>query len=180
VAREVGRVIRTIFLMDWVSNLPLRRSVTETTNKIESYDGFAKWISFGGEGVIAENDPDEQQKRLRYNDLVAGAVILQNTVDITRILTQLEREGWTIRPGRFPQPLYNAHDQAFWRLSPESGARTGAVAGCNGPAAQRTATGRTRSTSIPDGSVNTTESLRTEYSIPIFALIPAQPVPRKN
>ena len=47
--------------------------------------------------MIAENDPDEQQKRLRYNDLVAGAVILQNTVDITRILKQLEREGWTIR-----------------------------------------------------------------------------------
>jgi TnpA family transposase len=98
VAREVGRVVRTIFLLDWISNLPLRRAVTETTNKIESYNGFAKWISFGGEGVIAENDPDEQQKRLRYNDLVAGAVILQNTVDITRILKQLEREGWTIRP----------------------------------------------------------------------------------
>ena len=97
VAREVGRVIRTIFLLDWISNLPLRRAVTETTNKIESYNGFAKWISFGGEGVIAENDPDEQQKRLHYNDLVAGAVILQNTVDITRILKQLEREGWTIR-----------------------------------------------------------------------------------
>ena len=52
-AREVGRVIRTIFLLDWISNLPLRRSVTETTNKIESYNGFAKWISFGGEGVIS-------------------------------------------------------------------------------------------------------------------------------
>ena len=96
-AREVGRVVRTMFLLDWISNLPLRRAVTETTNKIESYNGFAKWISFGGQGVIAENDPDEQQKRLRYNDLVAGAVILQNTVDITRILKQLEREGWTIR-----------------------------------------------------------------------------------
>jgi TnpA family transposase len=102
VAREVGRVVRTIFLLDWISNLPLRRAVTETTNKIESYNGFAKWISFGGEGVIAENDPDEQQKRLRYNDLVAGAVILQNAVDITRILKQLQREGWTIRQEDLP------------------------------------------------------------------------------
>lgn len=97
VSREVGRVVRTMFLLDWISNLPLRREVTETTNKIESYNGFAKWISFGGEGVIAENDPDEQQKRLRYNDLVAGAVILQNTVDMTRILKQLQQEGWTVR-----------------------------------------------------------------------------------
>jgi hypothetical protein len=52
----------------------------------ESYNAFAKWLSFGGEGVIAENDPDEQQKRLRYNDLVASAVIFHNVVDMTRIV----------------------------------------------------------------------------------------------
>jgi acetyltransferase len=34
-----------------------------TTNKIESCNGFAKWLSFGGD-VIAENDPDEQEKHL--------------------------------------------------------------------------------------------------------------------
>ncbi|MCP3715496.1 hypothetical protein [Paraburkholderia sp. CNPSo 3281] len=33
---------------------------------------FSKWLSFGGD-VIAENEPEEQQKRLRYNDLVASA-----------------------------------------------------------------------------------------------------------
>ena len=49
--------------------------------------------SFGGD-VIAENDPDEQQKRLRYNDMVASSVILQNTVDMMRILQKLAREGW--------------------------------------------------------------------------------------
>jgi TnpA family transposase len=100
-AREVGRVTRTIFLLEWISNLPLRREVTETTNKIESYNGLGKWISFGGD-VIAENDPDEQQKHLRYNDLIAAAVILQNTVDITRILKQLELEGWKINKEDLP------------------------------------------------------------------------------
>jgi hypothetical protein len=55
-----------------MEDLELRREVTATTNIIESYNAFAKWLSFGGEGVIAENDPDEQQKRLRYNDLVAS------------------------------------------------------------------------------------------------------------
>ena len=57
VAREVGRVIRTIFLLDWISNLPLRRAVTETTNKIESYNGFAKWISFGLRGRDCRKRP---------------------------------------------------------------------------------------------------------------------------
>jgi hypothetical protein len=41
---------------------------------------------------MAENDPDEQQKGLRYNDLVASAVILHNVVDMTRILAHLKSE----------------------------------------------------------------------------------------
>jgi Tn3 transposase DDE domain len=98
VAQEVGRVIRTIYLLEWIDNSKLRREVTATTNIIESYNAFAKWLSFGGEGVMAENDPDEQQKRLRYNDLIASAVILHNVVDMTRILAQLKAEGQQILP----------------------------------------------------------------------------------
>lgn len=96
VAQEVGRVIRTIYLLEWITNSKLRREVTATTNIIESYNAFAKWLSFGGEGVIAENDPDEQQKRLQYNDLVASAVILHNVVNMSRILTQLRAEGQNV------------------------------------------------------------------------------------
>lgn len=78
-AQALGSVIRTIFLLNWIGSRELRQEVTANTNKIESYNGFSKWLSFGGD-VIAENDPDEQQKRLRYNDMVASSVILQNTV----------------------------------------------------------------------------------------------------
>jgi len=31
-----------------------------------------------------------------YNDLVATAVILQNSVDMARIVTELKRDGWKI------------------------------------------------------------------------------------
>ena len=98
VAQEVGRVVRTVYLLEWINNSQLRRVVTATTNIIESYNAFAKWLSFGGEGIMAENDPDEQQKRLRYNDLVASAVILHNVVDMTRILSHLKTEGLEILP----------------------------------------------------------------------------------
>jgi TnpA family transposase len=94
-AEELGRVERTMFLLEWVSNQLLRQTVTGMTNKVESYHGFSKWLSFGGE-VIAENDPDEQQKHIRYNDLLASAVILQNVIDMTKIIEELRREGWTI------------------------------------------------------------------------------------
>ena len=47
---------------------------------------------FGKDGVITENDPVEQEKRLKYLDLVASAVILQNTVDMTRVIQTLSEE----------------------------------------------------------------------------------------
>lgn len=90
-AQAMGQVIRTIYLLRWIGSRELREEVTATTNKIESYNGFAKWVSFGGD-VIPNNDPDEQQKRLRYIDLVASVIILQNAVDMTRVIAKLRKK----------------------------------------------------------------------------------------
>ncbi len=84
-----------MFLLEWIFNQPMRQEVTAMTNKVEGYHSFSKWLRFGGE-VVAENDPDEQQKYLRYNDLLASAVILQNVIDMSQIIADLRREGWTI------------------------------------------------------------------------------------
>ena len=94
--RELGRVVRTLFLLDYISDIELREQITATTNKVEAYNGFSKWLFFGGDGVIADNDPEEQEKVIKYNDLVANAVIFQNVVDQTRILRMLKEEGFPI------------------------------------------------------------------------------------
>lgn len=94
-SRELGRVLRTVYLLRWISQKEMRQEVTATTNKIESYHAFTKWLDFGGD-VITENDLNEQQKRIRYIDLVASAVILQNTVDMMRIIQELYAEGENI------------------------------------------------------------------------------------
>lgn len=57
-----------------------------------TYHAFTKWLDFGGD-VIGENELNEQQKRLRYIDLVASAVILQNTVDMMRIMQDVYAAG---------------------------------------------------------------------------------------
>ena len=43
------------------SNAQLREHITATTNKVEAYNGFARWLTFGGEGVIDTLDPVEQE-----------------------------------------------------------------------------------------------------------------------
>jgi TnpA family transposase len=80
--------------LEYISDMELRQQITATTNKAEAYNGFSKWLFFGGEGIITDNDPEEQEKAIKYNDLVANAVIFQNVVDLTAILRELHREGY--------------------------------------------------------------------------------------
>lgn len=92
--RELGRVVRTVFLLEYISDLELRQQITATTNKAEAYNGFSKWLFFGGESVIADNEPEEQEKAIKYNDLVANAIIFQNVADLTTVLRELTKEGY--------------------------------------------------------------------------------------
>lgn len=62
--RELGRVVRTVFLLKYISDIKLREQITASTNKVEAYNGFSKWFFFGGDGIITENDPEEQEKRI--------------------------------------------------------------------------------------------------------------------
>ncbi|WP_094792137.1 Tn3 family transposase [Streptomyces kasugaensis] len=96
--REVGRVIRTVQLLRYLSDAPLRRRVTAATNKVESFNRFSQWIGFGNRGVIADNDPIEQEKAMKFNALLTNAVIFHNALDIAEIVRQLLDEGWEIDP----------------------------------------------------------------------------------
>lgn len=91
--REIGNVIRTMYLLDFISDMELREKITESTNKTESYNAFSSWSFFGGEGVIRENNLDDQTKSVKYNDLLANILILQNTIDMENVVKQLKREG---------------------------------------------------------------------------------------
>jgi len=94
--RALGAAVRTLFLLQYISDRELREQITASTNKVEAYNGFSKYFFFGGEGVIADNDPLEQEKAVKYNDLVANAVIFHNVVEQTRIIKTLMRAGWKI------------------------------------------------------------------------------------
>jgi TnpA family transposase len=52
--RELGRVVRTIFLLLYVSDLELRQVIQAATNKSEAFNKFVQLVCFGGEGVITD------------------------------------------------------------------------------------------------------------------------------
>jgi len=94
--QELGRVIRTSFLLEYLSNPELRETIDETTNKVESYNALSDWARFGAQTITASNDPDEMEKAIGYNLLICNSVIVQNMVDLTDAINKLQKSGIAI------------------------------------------------------------------------------------
>ena len=112
--RELGRVVRTIFLLDYISDPKMREEIHANTNKVEAFNGFAKWINFGGE-ILQENDPEEQEKLIKFNNLVANALIFQNVIDQTRIIKDLVDDGFNVKAADLMtlSPYLTSHIKRF-------------------------------------------------------------------
>jgi TnpA family transposase len=96
--RELGRVVRTGFVLQYLADPELRATIQQATNKSEAFNHLVQWLAFGNMGVIPTNNRAEQRKYIKYNHLLANAVILVNTVVITKILSELSKEGYIIHP----------------------------------------------------------------------------------
>ncbi|OIN85082.1 Tn3 family transposase [Francisella sp. TX07-6608] len=93
---EFGKIIRTTFLLDYIADKDLRQTITDNTNKVESYHSLEDWIRFGSSMLTPSNLPDEMEKAIKYTDLLANCIMLQNVIDITEICHHLKQEGYKI------------------------------------------------------------------------------------
>jgi TnpA family transposase len=98
VFKAAGDIVRTIFLLQYISNIEIREIITAETNKVESYNGYCDWVAFAGGGEYAGTDEDSFTKRMKYTDVLADALILHNIVDMTVGLEQLKRRGFVVAP----------------------------------------------------------------------------------
>ena len=91
--QAVGTVERTIFLLRFISEVPLRAIIQRTTNKTEQYHHFEDWITFGLHGAMLDNVYEEQDKRIQYTGLIANCLMLDTMLELTAALNALAREG---------------------------------------------------------------------------------------
>jgi hypothetical protein len=75
-----------------------RRTIRAETTKIESYNDFLDWVSFGGP-VVKSGDPVEQEKQIKYASLIANTVMLSNVADLTAVLSSMAGDGLPVTPG---------------------------------------------------------------------------------
>jgi Tn3 transposase DDE domain len=90
-------VIRTIVLLRFLSEPELRESIQSMTNKTEAFHKFSNWLMFASD-LLADNDPEDQEKIIKFNELLANCLIFHTAVDITKVVNDLIDEGGRIDP----------------------------------------------------------------------------------
>ncbi len=77
--RELGRMERTMFTLDWISDPELRRTTGQELNKGESRNSMSRAVFIHRLGEIRDRTYENQQHRVSGLNLLVTAIILWNT-----------------------------------------------------------------------------------------------------
>jgi TnpA family transposase len=91
--REIGRIERTAFTLDWLERPELRRQATAELNKGEARNALARAVCFHRLGRLRDRTAELQQHRASGLTLVTAAIALWNTVYLGRALDALRCRG---------------------------------------------------------------------------------------
>jgi len=91
--RELGRIERTLFTLEWIQSPELRRRVHLGLNKGEARNSLARAVFFYRRGAVRDRLREDLQNKASGLNLVVAAIILWNTVYLEQAVTALERQG---------------------------------------------------------------------------------------
>ena len=96
--REIGRVERTIFILDWISSPEMQRRSQMGLNKGEAHHSLKRALNFNSRGEITDRTSENQHLRMMHLNLLAAIIIYWNTKHLGRIVTHMETQGTCIPP----------------------------------------------------------------------------------
>lgn len=91
--RELGRIERTLFILDWLQNVELRRRVHAGLNKGEARNALARAVFFNRLGEIRDRSFEQQRYRASGLNLVTAAIVLWNTVYLEKAIESQRAQG---------------------------------------------------------------------------------------
>lgn len=91
--REMGRIEKTIFILDYISNETLRRRIQRGLNKGEAMNGLARALFFGKRGELRERGLQDQLQRASALNILINATTVWNTVYLTEATKILKEKG---------------------------------------------------------------------------------------
>jgi TnpA family transposase len=109
--REIGRIERTLFIIDWLLDADMQRRAQIGLNKGESHHALKNALRIGRQGEIRDRTSEGQHYRMAGLNLLAAIIIYWNTDQIGKAVTQRKREGLSCPADLLPHisPLGWAH-----------------------------------------------------------------------
>ena len=96
---QLGRIERTLFILDWLQSVELRRRVHAGLNKGEARNALARAVFFYRLGEIRDRSFEQQRYRASGLNLVTAAIVLWNTSiwSVPPVLCVATARRWTTR-----------------------------------------------------------------------------------
>ncbi|MGK9326697.1 Tn3 family transposase [Aerococcus urinaeequi] len=91
--REMGRIEKTIFILNYISDESLRRKIQKGLNKGEAMNGLARAIFFGKQGELRERTIQHQLQRASALNIIINAISIWNTLHLTTAVEYKKRTG---------------------------------------------------------------------------------------
>jgi TnpA family transposase len=90
---DFGRLIKTQYILRYISDPELRRTVRIQLNKGEYRHKLPRWIFFANQGIFNTSDFEEIMNKASCLSLVSNCILYWNTKKIGKIIDQLKRQG---------------------------------------------------------------------------------------
>ena len=98
--REVGRVERSLFMIDWTTDPGMRRRVQVGLNKGEAHHALKRAINFHQRGELRDRTGEGQHYRVAGLNLLAALIIYWNTMKLGEAVFARRKAGLAI-PAEF-------------------------------------------------------------------------------
>ena len=95
---ELGRVAKTLYLLNYIDDEAYRRRILTQLNRGEGRHSLARAVCHGNKGEIRQRYREGQEDQLNALGLVLNALILWNTLYIDRAIDHLRHQGLDINP----------------------------------------------------------------------------------
>ena len=93
---HLGRIIKTRYILRYLTDPQLRYTVQRQLNKGEYRHKLPRWIFFANQGEFTTGDYEEIMNKASCLSLVSNAILYWNTLHIHEIITALRQQGEVI------------------------------------------------------------------------------------
>ena len=94
---ELGRIIKTLYMLRYIDDEAYRRRILTQLNRGEGRHELARIIFHGKRGELRQRYREGPEDQLGALGLVVNAVILWNTIYMDAALAELRPEGFDVR-----------------------------------------------------------------------------------